>query len=267
MSTNENNMKIIISVNKPPGFTPNQIIEKVRKQFPHFDKEKIGFAGRLDPMARGVLLLMIGDANFEREKYLNLDKTYEFTALLGIETDSYDLLGLLNQEPIKYPPSDYLEMCQKYINSLNGVHDQEYPPFSTKPVQGKNLFKWAKEGKLSEIEIPTKEITIYSIEQLSTSQITAKELKKIINEKINKIEGHFRQEETIEKWNELLDENNNQEFKTISFKIRCSSGTYVRSIVHNLGKKLGCGAVTLDINRTKVGNYKLEDSLNLNYEI
>src|SRR5688572_29193656 len=97
-------MKAIIAVNKPISYTPNQIITLVRQKYPHFGSEKIGFAGRLDPMAEGVLLLLVGDANFEREAYLNLDKTYQFTALLGLETDSYDLLGLLTSSTLPANP-------------------------------------------------------------------------------------------------------------------------------------------------------------------
>lgn len=256
-------MKIILSVNKPISFTPNQIIEKVRTHFPHFAKEKIGFAGRLDPMARGVLLLLVGDANYEREQYLELDKTYEFTAILGIETDSYDLLGLLNDLEIKDSPLNSDQIIENFIKESIGKKTQPYPPYSTKPVQGKQLFKWAKEGKINEIEIPTKEITIYSFKKLNESQLPISELGRIINDKVAKIEGEFRQEEITNKWHELITANMDKELKTITFEVKCSSGTYVRSLVHNLGNKLGCGAVTLDINRTKVGTYKLADSLDL----
>lgn len=256
-------MKIVLSVNKPVSLTPNQVIEKVRIQFPHFAKEKIGFAGRLDPMARGVLLLMVGDANYEREQYLSLDKTYQFTALLGIETDSYDLLGVLDSLEVKKFPANTDELVEQFIEESIGQKDQPYPPYSTKPVQGKRLFKWAKEGKLDEIEIPTKVITIYSFKKIEDSILSITEFEKIINEKVAKIEGEFRQEEILEKWHKLFEKHDNIQFKTITFEVKCSSGTYVRSLVHNLGKKLGCSAVTIDINRTKVGTYKLEGSLEL----
>lgn len=257
-------MNIVLSVNKPISFTPNQIIEKVRVQFPHFAKEKIGFAGRLDPMAKGVLLLLVGDANFEREKYLNLDKTYEFQALLGLETDSYDLLGLLLEQRAKIPPDEYRTTVNQFINESVGKKIQPYPPFSTKPVEGKELFKWAREGRIDEIKIPTKEIEIYKIKQLAETEITAKGLHKLITERINKVEGFFRQEEILKKWSSFFEINEQKAFPILRFEVRCSSGTYVRSLVHNLGQKLGCGAVTVEIFRTKVGEYSIEKSLNLN---
>jgi tRNA pseudouridine55 synthase len=256
-------MNIILSINKPISYTPNQIIEKVRSQFPHFAKEKIGFAGRLDPMAKGVLLLLVGDANFEREKYLNLNKTYQFSALLGLETDSYDLLGILHSLEYKNPPGNSEEVINNFLSQSIGKKIQPYPPFSTKPVQGKELFKWAREGKIAEIEIPTKEVEIYNFKQLSQSNISAPELQKTITERIAKIEGFFRQEEILKKWNDFFKINKQANFKTITFEVKCSSGTYVRSLVHNLGKNLGSGAVTLEIYRTKVGSYSIDNCLEL----
>ncbi len=257
-------MKAVISVNKPVGLTPNQMIKKVRQHFPNFQFEKIGFAGRLDPMAKGVLLLLVGGANFEREKYLNLDKTYQFQALLGIETDSYDLLGLLETLNYNIPPENYQKIIEEYIKESLGPKEQPYPPFSTKPVRGKELFKWAREGKISQIEIPTKQITIFNFKQIQESTITREELQSYLKEKISKIEGVFRQEEILQRWDAFFNKNPQQsEFPTVTFEVTCSSGTYVRSLVQNLGKKLGCNALTFDINRTKVGTFNLKDSLNL----
>jgi tRNA pseudouridine55 synthase len=256
-------MNQVITLNKPIGYTPNQMIDLFREQYPHFAKEKIGFAGRLDPMAGGLLLLLVGDANFEREKYLNLDKTYEFTCLLGLETDSYDLLGILNNEQYIKPPENFEDTVEKFIEESKGTKNQPYPPFSTKPVDGKELFKWAKEGKINEIEIPTKQITIYSFKQTKTATIQVIDLQKHIEENISKIKGMFRQDETINTWQKCLDEIKITEFTTLSFEVKCSSGTYVRSLVHNLGEKLGCGAVTIDIHRTKVGSFSLDKALSL----
>ena len=256
-------MNIILTLNKPLSKTPNQMIEVIRSKFPHFAKEKIGFAGRLDPMARGLLLLLVGDANFEREKYLNLDKTYEFTAILGLETDSYDLLGILENESAKHIPKNYQEIVDQFIEKSKGKKSQPYPPFSTKPVQGKELFKWAREGRISEIEIPEKEITIFSCKRIAQSTISATELHALIIERIEKVEGFFRQDEILKKWHDFFQKNTESDFITLSFEIRCTSGTYVRSLVHNLGKQLGSGAVTLDIYRTKVGTYSIEKALDV----
>ena len=85
----------VINIYKPQGVTPVQLIVKFRISYPEFKDTKIGFAGRLDPLAHGVMLLTIGEANFNREPLLNLNKTYKFKVLFGVETDSYDYLGLL----------------------------------------------------------------------------------------------------------------------------------------------------------------------------
>src|SRR5262245_8184953 len=88
-------MKKVLPIYKPVCLTPNQLIEQLRNKHPEYQNEKIGFAGRLDPMAHGLMLLLIGYENKNRTEYLNLDKTYYFKILLGVETDSYDLLGLI----------------------------------------------------------------------------------------------------------------------------------------------------------------------------
>ena len=239
------------------------MITLVREKFPHFANQKIGFAGRLDPMAHGVLLLLVGDANFERDNYLDLDKTYQFTALLGLETDSYDLLGLLTSSSLQTDPIISSEVLNQFVKETIGKHTQPYPPFSSKPIHGKQLFKWARENKLADIEIPTKDIEIYDLKVLDQSTISSEALQKLAESRITKIEGIFRQEQILEKWTNFFALHPKQEFKTISFEVKCSSGTYVRSIVHNLGQKLGWGATTLEIYRTKVGSYNIEECLEI----
>src|SRR6267143_411770 len=98
-------MNHVLALYKPQGLTPLEIIEQVRIKQPEYQKVKIGYAGRLDPLAHGVLLLTIGEENKNREKYLQLEKTYQFSVLFGFATDTFDYLGMLKkmeyQEPLK----------------------------------------------------------------------------------------------------------------------------------------------------------------------
>ena len=280
-----NAMNALLNIYKPVGLTPLQMIENVRKKFPEYKNEKIGYAGRLDPLAHGLLLLMIGEATKERGKYLNLPKTYEFEAVFGIETDTYDLLGLLCHPELVsgsiFQTKEMLKLAQHDINAFIqnklGKQTQPYPPYSSKTVGGKPLFWWAKNNKLLEIRIPEREIEIYDFKLLSLNAITLKDLKQHVAT-VLQVTGDFRQKEIGERWKEFFNtychperssaKQNGVEgsfpiFQTARFTISCSSGTYVRSLVHELGKKLGCGAITLEILRTKVGDYALQDSLKL----
>lgn len=243
-----------VIIYKPIATTPLQAIENFRKENPEYKNLKISFAGRLDPMAHGQMLLLIGDENKNREKYLSLDKTYEFTILFGIQTDSYDFLGVIQNIEYCNPPENLEKLIKEFVQKNIGKKVQKYPPYSTKAVNGKSLFEWARKGKLHEIKIPTKEIEIYSFELKNISKISKKDLDKYIFKNINKLNGDFRQQEILEKWEEFFNKNNVNEFITAKFEIKCSSGTYVRNLANNLGNMLGCGAITIDIERTQIGD-------------
>lgn len=250
----------VVSVYKPIGYTPLQVIDTLRKKCPDYTNEKIGYAGRLDPLAHGVLLLMIGDAAKERTKYLDLPKEYSFEVLYGLETDTYDLLGYVE----RYKECIIVkENVNAFVNDCLGKLTLPYPPYSSKPVDGKPLFWWARHKKLSEITIPTREIEIAEFKLRSTRSIRTEQLQRLVMKRIHAVTGDFRQADIEERWMQVFETNPQISFATATFHITCSSGTYVRSLAHTLGQELGCGAVAIDILRTKVGTYSLEDSTNL----
>lgn len=253
-------MNRILNVYKPIGATPLQMIHAVRKAYPEYKDVKIGYAGRLDPLAHGVLVLMISDAAKERDKYLSLQKTYEFEVLFGVETDTYDIMGFPVPGRERIIDKDLVNI---FVNKRIGTSEQSYPPFSSKSVQGKPLFWWAKQNKLSEITLPTHEINISAFELLSTNTIETSTLLTLTKKHIQLVSGDFRQEEILMRWSTLLQQTKQQNFQTAKFCITCSSGTYVRGLVQELGKELGNGAIALDILRTRVGSYSLKESLRL----
>lgn len=256
-------MKKIINLNKPIGPTSFQAIQLFRKNFPEFQNTRIGYAGRLDPLAHGVLLLLIGDETKNRADYLNLDKIYRFKILLGVKTDSYDVLGVIQGVNLKISEMDIKAQLKKLIPSLIGKKSQPYPPYSRIEVLGKPLFIWAKEGLINKIEIPKKEIEIYDLKLLKFSNINADQLKSQIVSQVSDVSGDFRQTEILKCWQDFFKSERNTHFLTADLEVSCSSGTYVRSIANEIGLKIGCGAITLDINRLQVGKYTAKSSLNL----
>lgn len=263
-------MQKLLNVYKPKGLTPLQTINLLRKKFPEYKDKKIGFAGRLDPLAHGVLLLMVGEETTkEKDKFLSLPKEYEFEAVFGVSTDTYDALGLVNNETMKQwnQQKDLQTEIENFIKSKHGTQTQPYPPYSSKTVNGKPLYLWAREGKLADITIPKREIEIDEFKLLATNTINTEELKKEISKQIGSVTGEFRQEKITNSWNTFFTANGEpkavNQFITAKFRISCSSGTYIRSLVHELGEKLGTGAITLEILRTKVGSYALTDSIKL----
>lgn len=256
-------MNNVIIIYKLPGLTPYQSILEFKKKFPEYRKEIISYAGRLDPMAEGILLLLIGKENKKRRKYENLKKTYEFSILPGIETDTYDTLGKITKHSItqtigiKNLLSNGEEGNFGILNSFVKKRIQAYPPYSSKAVNGKPLYWWARNNRVKEIEIPTKEVEIFDLQLISSGKIEAQDLRLRIQERIKKVKGDFRQEEILKSWNQFFESTHVTSFHFISLKTTCSSGTYVRGIAHEIGQMLGCGAIALYIKRTAIGNFNI----------
>ncbi len=252
----------ILNLYKVAGETPLERIQRFKGEYPEFETSKLSYAGRLDPMAEGVLLVLAGEENKNREKYLQFSKEYTFDALFGVRTDTYDVLGKVVEEPaVDYDWAKLQETIAHYLMDFKGKIIQHYPPYSSKPVGGKPLFEWAKNGQLSEIEIPSKEIEVFNIVPLYTYEAAAPELSAYIFDMISRVRGDFRQRAIIRSWIEFFERNERAKFNILRLKISCSSGTYVRGIVNALGKKVGVPALALKIVRTRIGNYKMEDAL------
>jgi tRNA pseudouridine55 synthase len=206
-------------------------------------------------MAEGILLLLIGDENKKRKEYQNLKKIYESEIIFGIRTDTYDALGMIvGVHSQKLPEKKDVE---DQFGKMIGKRHQQYPPYSSKPVNGKPLYWWARQGKLSEIEIPEKEIEIYSVKILSFSTISSEYLLEDVLRRIVLVSGNFRQDEISQKWKETLI--GNAQFLAIRIEIACSSGTYIRDIANQLGGDLGVGAFANTITRTRIGSFTKKD--------
>lgn len=254
-------MKPILNIYKPIGLTPLQVIKQIKTKSPEYKDIPIGYAGRLDPLAHGVLLLMVGEANKQRQKYLSLTKDYAFKMIFGIETDTYDVMGIIKNNKVVNPPKEIKDLLMKFMKQKIGRQQQLYPAFSSKTVDGKPLHWWAKQKKLSTITIPQKEITIEKFELIKLGQITTEDLKEKVNTSLKLVEGDFRQEKIFQRWDILFKNNPNHTFVTATCSITCSSGTYVRSLIHEFGKELRTGAIALDILRTRVGDHTIDQSL------
>ncbi len=236
------------------GETPLECVERFRKEYSEFAGVRMTYAGRLDPVAEGLLLVLLGDAVHEKDKYLGLPKTYVCEVLWGMETDSLDILGLVASEnfSLKFPSGDAI---QNILKDLKGKIQQRYPVFSSKPVNGKPLFQWAREGRLGEIEIPSHEVEVFNAEFVSRRTVSGAELLKSIREKILLVRGDFRQEEILEKWGDVLAKLDQAEFTIDTLRLTVSSGFYVRQFVSDLAKQFDVLATTFHIKRTRIGDF------------
>ncbi len=248
----------LVNLYKKLGETPRERLERLRTQKKQYQYEVLSYAGRLDPMAEGVLLCLSGAANSRHDEYLNFSKEYVLDVLFGFATDSYDILG-------KIMASGSVQINKKEIeqtlNEFRGKVSQQYPPFSSKVVEGKSLFQWARSNMLGSIALPQKDVTIYEIELRSVYRLKEPQFLAYIEDSVGKVRGDFRQDEILGGWNRALSKQGTREFPCAQIFISCSSGTYARSIANQLGQMLGVPALALHILRTKVGEYDVSKSL------
>lgn len=253
------------------GETPLEAVERFRREHPEYQQEKIAYAGRLDPMAEGVLLLLVGEACKERDRYLGLDKEYEFEVLLGVGTDTHDILGIIESRDsqVGVDSSQYENRVGTVLDDLVGKHDMPYPAFSSKTVEGKPLFLWALEHRLDEIDIPTKKVEIYRMECTDSYGLSAIEVHQRVRERIARVTAvtdeskalgrDFRRMEVLALWDRWLEQQESDRVFTV-LQIRClaSSGTYMRVLADSIGTQLGTGGIAWSITRTLMGNWNGE---------
>ena len=154
----------IIIVNKPKNCTSHDVVAKIKK----ITNEKVGHTGTLDPMATGVLPLLIGKGTLCSKYLINHDKKYEVTLKLGIKTNTADLEGEIIEE--KDIPKQALEKKEisKVLDSFVGKQEQIPPIYSAIKVKGKKLYEYARSGQ--EVEIKPRKIEIYEIELIDVNK-------------------------------------------------------------------------------------------------
>ncbi len=250
--------KKIILINKKEGETPLEALESFRAKNKKYKYIKMTYAGRLDPLVSGLLLVLAGETTKQKEKYLGLSKEYQFTVLFGFATDTYDILGKVT----KVARGDFkqdlttkeLEKRIKLnLKFFTGKFKQKYPMYSSKTVAGKPLFTYARAGK--QVESPEHEVNVKSLQFFKLKKISAKKLLENIERRIAKVHGDFRQKEILKIWRRELIKKTPKSFFVADFHIKCGSGTYVRGIADSLGGHVGVPALALSIKRTKIGNW------------
>ncbi len=255
-------MKDILNLYKKRGETPLECLLRFRKANPEYKNVPLSYAGRLDPMAEGVLVVLVGEMNKRRNEFLGLDKEYTFDILFGFSTDTYDMLGVMkdavtraSHKPVR------TQLLMEYIAQLPGERNQKYPPFSSKPLEGQPLFVKAQRGELSNFMLPEHRIEIFSASLVGMKKISEQELLKEVDHSISLVKGDFRQERILHLWHDALRILYGMSFDVATVSIHCSSGTYVRSLANELGEQIGIPALAMKILRTRAGKYKVRSSI------
>ncbi len=154
----------ILIVNKPKEFTSHDVVAKVKKMC----KVKVGHTGTLDPMATGVLPLLLGKGTKLSEYLINHDKEYEAVIKLEEKTDTLDSEGKVIERKEVNLNNLKIENVKNVLNSMVGKQKQIPPIYSAIKVNGKKLYEYARNG--AQVEIPQREIEIYNIELMQINE-------------------------------------------------------------------------------------------------
>lgn len=208
-----------ILVDKPIGWTSHDIVAKVRSLLKKQGvvKPKVGHAGTLDPLATGLLIVLVGGYTKRAQEFSKLDKTYEVEMKLGETSVTGDAEGEKTQVSSKKPTEKEVD---KTLNSFVGEIMQTPHKYSAMKVGGKRAYKLARAGKVVKIE--PRKVQIYSIDNVK------------------------------------------YEYPIVKFTVKVSSGTYIRSLVEDIGKKLATGAYMTSLRRTTIGKFSIQDSASVN---
>jgi tRNA pseudouridine55 synthase len=207
-------MNGVIVIDKPPGLTSHDVVNRVRRIL---SQRSVGHLGTLDPSATGVLPVVLGNLTRLAQFYVHSEKTYEGVIRFGFATDSYDADG----DPTT-PLQDVHLNCDEVralAAQFRGTIEQMPPPFSAKKIAGVPAYKLAR--KKQEVALKPVQVEIKEFDVLATTADQA------------------------------------------TFRALVASGTYIRSVAHEMGQKLGCGAHLAKLRRTAVAEFAIEDAHSL----
>ena len=210
-------MNGIILINKEKEYTSHDVVYKIKKLL----NEKVGHTGTLDPMATGVLPLLVGKGTLCSKYLINHDKIYKVKLELGKKTATADIEGEIIEEKEVSKDTFEKDNIEKTFETFIGKQQQIPPIYSAIKVNGKKLYEYARKGQ--EVKIEPRDIEIYYI--------------KLLN----------------------IDEENLQ----IEFEVSCSKGTYIRSLCEDIAGKLGTVGFMKELQRIKVGEFELKDTVTI----
>jgi tRNA pseudouridine55 synthase len=216
----------VLVIDKPAGMTSHDVVASARRIL---RERRIGHTGTLDPFATGVLVIVLGKATRLSQFLTEVDKEYEAIIRLGYSTDTGDPTG----KPIPGPkpdPDNFTEhKIEEALKSLRGDIDQTPPMYSAKKIEGRKLYELARRGET--VERQQIRVCIYEFAAIRPNGELIK----------NNLDGTF----------------------DFHARVSCSSGTYVRTLAEDFGKRLYVGAHLAELRRTRVGDFPITQAITL----
>ncbi len=259
----------ILAINKPIRITSHDLVDEVRKRL---KTRRVGHTGALDPFASGLMIILVGASTKLSNKFLFMDKEYEFSLLLGISTDTSDPEGkILQIQNVK-------EISQKKIidtiSQFKGSYMQKVPVFSSAKVNGIRLRELAHAAE----EIQTNDSNvIFTLKENSKISSKLRNQKKLSNKnqidiKLPKRKVYIKEIKVlnIKKINSnqikfIKDETKIYELMQVDIISRVSKGTYIRQLACDIGKELGTiPAMLYTLKRTAIDKIDIKDAIEIN---
>ena len=244
---------IVLPMDKPLRWTSADLVRKVKFQLQrhfHDKKLKVGHAGTLDPLATGMLIICIGKATKIAEELQSHEKEYVATVEFGASTASFDL----EQEVDSFYPYEHItrRKVEEALKRFIGEQEQVPPVFSAKIIGGLRAYEYARAG--APVELRRSLITISSIDILNwyeaSSHLTTEDERK-------GPQADFSQIKNVHNYHTAETASDGSR-PSVTLRIRCSKGTYIRSIARDLGLALDSGAYLTALRRTASGDFRLE---------
>lgn len=238
----------IYNYNKNLGETPLECLNRLRIQENIPNGVPITYAGRLDPLATGMMIFLSGDDVKNKDKYTGLDKIYTAEFIIGLSTDTADLLGILNKYNFDFNKEDLnKEKIQTAFKKLTGNRTQKFHSFSSKIVSGKPLWEHSRNGNTAE---SSHLINIYNIDTKSIENIRIQDIYNTMENNTKIVTQDFRQQEILNSWEVL--KNSNAILLKVLITVHASAGTYIRVLAEELGENLNLPVCVYSINRDQI---------------
>lgn len=242
---------------KPIGFTSNDLkYDLIHKKLL---SSKSCYIGRLDPMARGNMLFLENKDCSLMNTFIGTRKSYEFEIILGLSTDTDDILGILNNKDLNYEVESIISKVDMEIKNSITIKNQKFHRYSSymlrKGEKRLPLWEWNKLNQLNEADIPSKEVSIEAMSIIDHKIYTLKELLEDFIGRISLLKNkhNFRQNEITQQWKNLIDLYSDKiSIQSIKVKCNVSSGFYIRELANSLKRILQFPLLIHDINRTDI---------------
>jgi tRNA pseudouridine55 synthase len=216
----------VLVIDKPSGMTSHDVVARTRHIL---HERRVGHTGTLDPFATGVLVILLGKATRLAQFLSGVDKEYDAIVRLGYATDTGDRTGTPIPGPPEKPGNFTEEEIEAALQSLRGDIDQVPPMYSAKKVEGRKLYELARRGE--SVERKPVRVCIYDFAAIRPEGQLIKD----------NLDGTF----------------------DFHARVSCSSGTYVRTLAEEFGKRLYVGAHLAELRRTRVGDLEITQAITL----